>query len=123
MTTGDQPPVTPESDRGPARQLDYVRPGAAAPDRRPLPVIAGLAIGLAVFFGTAAVWWPIGRASEVTFIVGLAVVPLAALVVGLVLRGTFGWRGVVAGVLIALGLTILIPGIALLVICGGMRFK
>jgi hypothetical protein len=50
-------------------------------------------------------------------------VPIIALMVGLILRSAFGWRGVVAGVLIAMGLTILIPGIALLVICGGMRLK
>src|SRR5690242_13576095 len=105
----------------PARPLNYVRPGASAPDRRPLPGIAGLAGGFAVFFGTVTAWWPIGRLSESGFFLGLLLVPIIALMVGLILRSAFGWRGVVAGVLIAMGLTILIPGIALLVICGGMR--
>jgi hypothetical protein len=123
MTNEPERTESSEGREPPARPLDYVRPSTRAAERRPLPVIAGLAVGFAVFFGTVTAWWPIGRMSESAFFLGLAVVPSIALVVGLILRSTFGWRGVVAGVLIALGLTILIPGIALLVICGGMRLK
>ena len=119
--------IPPESaDKGRSREprpLDYVRPATNAAEKRPLPVAAGLGVGFCVFLGTVAMWWPIGRASESGFFLGLGVVPLIALVVGAVLQGAFGWRGVVAGVLTAIGLAVLIPGVALLVICGGMRLK
>jgi hypothetical protein len=124
MTTGDEPPIPPEQDQGRARPLDYVGPRRPAPDRRPLPVGAGIAIGFCVLPATAAVWWAIVRASRdpaLTWL-GLLLVPVVSLVIALVLQSTFGWRGVLAGVLIAFGLFILIPGIALYVICGSMKF-
>src|SRR4051812_5963516 len=105
------------------RPLDYVRPTTNTADRRPFPVAAGMGVGFCVFQGTVAMWWPIARGSASTVILGLAVVPLIAMVVAGVLQATFGWRGVMAGVLMAVGLAVLIPGIALAVICGGMRLK
>ena len=119
--------IPPESaDKGRSREprpLDYVRPATNAAEKRPLPVAAGLGVGFCVFLGTVAVWWPIGRASGSAAIMGLAVVPLIAMVVAGVLQTAFGWRGVMAGVLLAVGLAVLIPGVALAVICGGMRLK
>lgn len=117
------PDSSDDGPNGPVRPLDYVRPTTPNPDRRPLPLAAGLGVGICVFLGTVAVWWPIGRASGSAAIWGLAVVPLIAMVVAAVLQATLGWRGVMAGVLIAIGLAVLIPGVALLVICGTMRLK
>jgi hypothetical protein len=101
-----------------------VRPSTRAADRRPLPIGAGIAIGFCVFPAMAAVWWAVVRASGDRALIGLGLllVPVVSLVIALVLQSTFGWRGVLAGVLIAFGLMVLIPGIALYVICGSMRF-
>jgi hypothetical protein len=123
MMQGPEQPGSPERREEPARPLDYVRPATNAADKRPLPVAAGMGVGFCVFLGTAAAWWPIGRMSESAFFLGLAAVPMLAMLFAAVLRATFGWRGVMAGVLTAIGLAVLIPGVALLVICGGMRLK
>ena len=124
MTHDPGQPVPPREPREETvRPLDYVRPTTTAADKRPLPVAAGMGVGFCVFLGTAAAWWPIGRMSESGFFLGLAAVPMLAMLFAGVLQATFKWRGVVAGVALALGLAVLIPGIALLVICGGMRLK
>jgi len=117
--------IPPESDEGepelPVRPLDYVRPTTNTADRRPFPVAAGMGVGFCVFLGTVAVWWPIGRGSVNGAIMGLAAVPMLAMLFAGLLQVRFGWRGVMAGVMLAIGLAVLMPGIALVVICGGMR--
>jgi hypothetical protein len=123
MTEEPEQPVPPERRVEPARPLDYVRPTTPNPERRPFPVAAGMGVGFCVFLAAVAVWWPVGRGSAEGFALGLAGVPLIALVAAGLLQARLRWRGVVAGVLMAVGLAVLIPGIALAVICGGMRLK
>lgn len=116
------PPESPDGEPDvPPPPLDYVRPTTNTADRRRFPVAAGMGVGLCVFLATAAMWWPIGRLSVEAFALGLAGVPLIALLAAGVLQARLGWRGVVAGVLMGVGLAILIPAFTLLVICGGMR--
>jgi hypothetical protein len=121
----EQSPSPPPPDRPeqPGRPLDYVRLGTAKPDASQFPAAAGFVVGFVLYFAIGVIWLGIGRVSDVNVVFGLAIVPLVSMVAASVLHGAFGWRGVVAGVLTAMGLSILIPGVAIMVICGTMRLK
>jgi hypothetical protein len=105
---------------GLAPPLHYARPGTLKSGDRDFPVVAGFAIGFGLYLAVAGAWWMAVRAGGGlgTALWGLAGVPAAAVVLGLILQLSFGWRGVTRGVSTAFGLTILIGCFGIASICG-----
>ena len=115
---GLPPPFPPD-----ARPLDYVRPGYAGDRDEGLPVGVGFVIGVVLYVAVAGAWWVVAsQAGHLSLaLLGLAGVPVAAAVLGGILQASLGWRGVVAGVGAAVGLSLLLGCFGIMAICGAFR--
>src|SRR4051794_32517774 len=99
--------ILPERPAESARPLEYTRRGYIDGYASPLPVAAGYAIGIGVYLACGACWWM--AAASTRSLVGILCglfggVPLLAMILAVYLQVRFEWRGVVAGVMTALGL-------------------
>jgi hypothetical protein len=116
------PPYVPPHVARPVEPLQYQGPGIPDRDRDPLPYWASFLIGFAVFLVSSLIAWVTTERTGESVVGHILLAPALALVVAGVLSATLRWRGVVAGTVAAICLSLLTCGVGIAVLCGGAKW-
>jgi len=115
----DRPPVPPRVPPPLPRlvePLEYQRPGAVPERRDPLPFAASFVIGMGLFAVCCAIGWATRSGSAIVL------VPAIATGIACVMEFALRMRGVVAGTVAAIALSLLTCGVGIVLVCGHMKF-